>query len=309
MNRPIFVLSTGRCGTFALQQFFQRSNECEAFHRYRGRGSKYRNDMSVVLEQNYAYYNVLRDPDCDLRVKRFIVRNLRRSRSSLMRTVLQEGRKFIELNHEFSPFGSLLLEAFPEASFVHLVRHPKAVISSFIQKVPSMSLPAFMGTRYSVLGQYVLRYGRVRALSKLGPRVVQAFVKSHQFDTHLHPFRKINGTWQEKYELSVFERTCWYWTKINRIIMECFDQLPEERRLRISFEEIFLAPSDEGRKALLDFVSIGGLTVEDMGVFFKTKFNPKVAHYPFPSPEKWDDITKQVFGRYCSETAEQLGYS
>jgi len=46
--------------------------EFEAFDRYRGRGSKYRNDMSFVLEQNYAYYNVLRDPDCDLRIKRFI---------------------------------------------------------------------------------------------------------------------------------------------------------------------------------------------------------------------------------------------
>ncbi|MFQ6096042.1 MAG: hypothetical protein ACE5NN_07850, partial [Candidatus Bathyarchaeia archaeon] len=65
MNSPIFVLSTGRCGTLWFQRFLQRSNEIEAFHRYRGRKSKYRNDMSFVLEQNHAYYHVVRNLDPD----------------------------------------------------------------------------------------------------------------------------------------------------------------------------------------------------------------------------------------------------
>jgi hypothetical protein len=311
MKRAVFVLSTGRCGTLALQRFLRRSDQIEAFHRYRGRKAKYQNDMSFVLEQNYAYYQVLKSPDSGAKRRRFVVENLQRCRSALIQRLQQEGKRFIELNHEFSPFGPLLAEAFPEAKFVHLVRDPKAVVSSFMRKfAPTpMSLPAFMGTRYSIVGQYVLRYGRIERLAKLAPSSVRDFVASHRFDTHLHPFEWVNGKWQENQEMPPFEKTCWYWNEINGLIVEFFQQLVEVRKHRIYFEEIFEPEPNEAQQMFLDFVGVGDLTVEELAAFFQSKVNVKQVRDPFPSPEEWNEDMERVMNRYCQRAMQQLGYS
>jgi hypothetical protein len=308
---PIFMLSTGRCGTLALQRFLQRSNEIEAFHRYRGRKSKYRNDMSFVLEQNYAYYHIVQDPVCEPKRKRFIISNLRRCRAHLIEAVRQEGKKFIETNHEFSPFAPLLVEAFPDAKFVHLVRNPKSVISSFMQKFdpPLMKLPAYMGTRYSLIGQYLLRYNRVKNLTRRWPLgFARDFVDSHQFDTHLHPFEQVNGKWREKPGLDSFEKTCWYWNTINRLLIEFFSNLPEEKKLIIHFEEIFIDKKYYVMELFLDFLRVRDLTVLDMKEFLSKPINVKEHHHSFPISENWSKSMLDVLHHYCRETMWQLGY-
>ncbi len=311
MNSPIFVLSTGRCGTLALQRFLHHSNEVKAFHRYRGRASKYWNDMSFVLEQNYAYYNVVRNRAYKSNRARYLVWSLRRSREYLIRKVQQERKTFVELNHEFSPFGPLLAKAFPEAKFVHLVRDPKAVISSFMRKFdpPRMELPAFMGIRYSIVGQHVLRYGRIRALARIAPRSVREFVESYRFDTHLHPFERVNGKWREKHEMDAFEKTCWYWNEVNKIIREIFDLLPANKKLTTYFEEIFDTGSEHGKKAFLDFIGVRDLVVADMCEFFQQRQNMRDIHSSFPRQEEWDDRMIRVMHHYCRESMEELGYS
>jgi hypothetical protein len=311
MKSPVFVLSTGRCGTLALQRFLQRSQQIEAFHRYRGRAAKYRNDMSFVLEQNYAYYHVLKSPDSGGKKRRFVVGNLQRCRRALIQRLHQEGKGFVELNHEFSPFGPLLAEAFPDAKFVHLIRNPRSVVSSFMQKLAPtpMSLPAFMGTRYSIVGQYVLRYGHIERLAKLAPSLVQDFVASHRFDTHLHPFEWVNRKWQENREMPSFEKTCWYWNEINGLTVEFFHRLTEERKHRMYFEEIFEPEPNEAQQTFLDFFGVGDLAVEELAAFSQVKVNVKQVRNPFPSPEEWDEGMVRVMNHYCQGTMQQIGYS
>jgi hypothetical protein len=223
--------------------------------------------------------------------------------------VQEEGKKFVELNHEFSAFGPLLAEAFSEAKFVHLVRHPKSVVSSFMRKFspPPMELPAFMGTRRSLLGQYVLRYNRFRNLSKLGPSFVQRFVESYRFDTHLHPFEKVNGKWEENKNMNSFHKTCWYWNEINKLILQCLKDVPQEKKIKIHFEEIFDEESKEVKKIFLDFFEITDLNVEDMVRFCKVKVNIKQVHTSFPSAANWDEDMLNTLATHCGSTMKQLG--
>ena len=309
MNGPTFVLSTGRSGTLALQRFLRRSKRVEAFHRYRGRLDKYWNDQSFVLEQNFAYYQAL--SEANENKKRLVVRLLRRSRGCLIDLVAKEGMGLVELNHEFSPFGSLLSQAFPEARFVHLFREPKSVITSFMTKFnpPPMELPAYMGTRFSLLGQYVLRHGYVRSFAKLGPRVLREYFEARRYDTHIHPFEKAGGRWLERQDMSPFEKTCWYWNAVNRSILNFLAELPEERKLQVNFEGFFEQASSESRSAFLRFVGADDLTLADAGEFFKARINTKDVHRVFPDSPEWNDSMLRTLERYCGDTMAQLGYT
>ena len=298
-----------RTGTLAMQRFLTRSNQVEAFHRYRGRLDKYWNDMSYVLEQNFAYYQALSEDNEDK--KDLVVRLLRRSRAHLIDLVTREGRGLVELNHEFSPFGTLLSRAFPEARFVHLHREPKAVITSFMTKFsPSpMEQPAFMGTRFSLLGQYILRHGYIRSMTKFGPRFLRDYFEARRYDTHIHPFEKAEGRWQERQNISPFEKTCWYWNAINRSILDFLAEIPEERKLQVNFEGFFEQASSELRSVFLRFVGADDLTLADAEEFFKTRINIKKVRQEFPDPPKWNDSMQATLEHYCGDTMRQLGYT
>jgi hypothetical protein len=308
MSNPIFFLSTGRCGTLALQRFLKKSDCVEAFHRYRGRGSEFCNDMSFVLEQNYAFYHALRDGD--EKVRRQCVRLLRRSRDYLIRRVNERGKGFVEINHEFTPYGPLLMEAFPGAKFVHLFRDPKHVVTSFMQKFnpPPMTLSAYMGTRFSLLGQYVLRYGYFTAMASWGPKFLRDLVASKHFDTQLHPFEKVAGRWREQSQWSPFEKTCWYWDAVNRVALDLMDRLEDDRKLSIKFEDFFAASSLTEKKRFLDFVGADDISEAVIESSFEKKLNVKEVHTDFPSPKSWDDGMKRSLFRLCGETMDRLGY-
>jgi Sulfotransferase family len=307
-STPVFVLSTGRCGTLSLQRFLKRSSQVEAFHRYRGRRSRYRNDMSFVLEQNLFYYRA--HLECNERLHRRIVGHLRRSRRSLINRLAKDGRGFIELNHEFTPYGNALVEAFPEAKFVHLHRNPREVITSFMRKFspPLMSLPALMGTRHSLLGQYVLRYGYLLSMATWTPASCSRFIEEHRYDTQLHPFEKTDGKWRERNDWSAFEKTCWYWGSVNEIALQLMSRLPRERRLTLDFESLFSTDVASSTKRLLDFAGVTDLDGSEGVAFFHERINAKEVRDSFPSPHQWDRSMLETLERHCGRVMELLGY-
>lgn len=309
--RPVFILSTGRCGTLALQRFIQQSDRLEAFHRYRGRAADYRNPMSLLLEQNYTYYRVLREEGGESpEIRATMVDRLRAARGGLIERLAREGKGFLELNHEFTPFAPLMPQAYPDARFIHLVRHPRRVVSSFMRKFdpPPMARPAFFGTRYSLKGQYVLRFGHVERLHRLLPEWLRRRVPLPRFDKHLHPFRRVNGRWVENQSMTAFEKTVWYWNAINRLVHDFLASRPDEEGFRLRSETLFSGDEDQ-LEPLFAWLNLPGLSPRELtGFLERERFNPRRPRGDFPAAENWDPRAMRILADLAGPTAERLGY-
>ncbi|MFB6347301.1 MAG: sulfotransferase [bacterium] len=306
---PVFILSTGRCGTLLNQRFFQNSEQVESFQRYRGRSSEYRNDMSFILEQNWAYHRIVTNPDPNPSDKRTIIDRLRRARKPLIDKLAREGRGFLETNHGFAAYAPLMLEAYPEARFVHLVRHPRNVVASFMRKFdpPPMSMPAYFGTRYSFKGQLSLRFGYVEALAKWCPQPLRKWLEELKRDRHIHPFEKENGRWVENTDMSAFEKTCWYWNAINELVHETLDSLDDDRSFLLHSEDLFSRNKDT-LKRYMEFLNPEDLDVEDLLDFLDTRVNPKEIKNDFPEPRDWTPEMNRTLFNYCGDTMRTLDY-
>lgn len=294
----------------SLQRFFQQSSSVEAFQRYRGRWAEYRNDMSFILEQNYTYYKVIRPDDPPDNLKDRAVRRLRSARRSLIQRLRDEGKGFLETNHGFSSYAPLIREAYPEASLIHLVRHPKKVISSFMRKFdpPPMSLPAYFGTRFSLKGQMVLRFGHLERLadSEWCPSWLADTIRDLEHDRHLHPFERQGGRWVENRSMSAFEKTVWYWTRINELILDVTQDLSSDKYLFLRSENLFEG-DDKTYSRLLDFVNPPDLGMEDLHTHYGTKTNPKSVRNQFPTADEWTPRMNAVLKNQAEDLLKRLG--
>lgn len=313
--RPVFVLSTGRCGTSALQHLLERSDEAEAFHEPRVQlrrlqFSRYRNHLKIIMEQNFTYYHVTTAKNPPRWLRSYALTSLRRSRRRLIDRVQRQGRIFVELNHGFASFAPLLPEAFPDASFVHLVRHPRDVVTSFMSKFepPPMTLPAYMGPRYGPRATWAFHNRLIPSLSEHTPPRVKRFVTEHQYDRHLHPFERADGTLSERMDLDPFQKTCWYWNEINRLAADLSDQLGADHVLRVRFEDLLGPDRSDVQRELLRFLGVNDLD-PDTEDLLQEPINTRTVRTDFPQACDWSVQMNNTLVRHCQSTMERLAYS
>jgi hypothetical protein len=263
--------------------------------------------MQILVEQNYAHFEVLLDPACPSSRRQRMVARLRRARMPLVERLDREGRIFVELNHEFASFGALLVDAYPGARFVHLIRDPRAVVRSFMQKFDPVpwSLPAHFGTRYTIRGQYVLRHGHFRRLAQWLPRPLAHVIATHRYDLHLHPFERRDGGWAEA-SWPVVEKVAWYWTEMNRTIELTLAAAAPDRTLVLRFEDL-VSRSTGQLERFLEFVGMRRESWPDLQLFYKAPVNAKTMHHEFAGAEGaagFDDVLE----RHCSALGRRFGY-
>lgn len=306
---PLFVLSTGRCGTLSLQKFLNRQAGHEAFHRGRVEGP-YRNPVRIIYEQNFAYYHVVRPEQPDPTARSSVIGALRGSRRDLIRQVHEDGKVFAELNHGFSGFGPLLAEAFPDAKFVHLVRRPRDVVTSFLTKFdpPPFSKQGYMGRRHGLRVEWMRRFRRVRQIAGfLSDRILE-FVKEREWDPHLRPFERRDGAWTER-DWPPFRKACWYWHSVNENIERLRDVAGDERYLRVRAEDLWDSEERGEKQRLLAFVPGPTYPVDDLVEHYAERINPKSERRDFPSPAEWTEEMEAELERTCGPLARSYGYA
>jgi hypothetical protein len=182
---PTFVLSTGRCGTRLLTELLEAGDGAAVHHSPR---------PELVRVSRRAYEQI--DGNRDL-----FVEVLKSAREELLHEAVRYGQAFVETNNRITFLAPAAATAFPEARFIHLIRHPADIVRSGIRR-----------GWYS--GQHAHDLGRIEPV----------------------PGTPAAEGWRER---DPIWKIGWMWNETNAFIDRFLATLPEERYIRSRAEVLF----------------------------------------------------------------------
>jgi hypothetical protein len=115
---PVFVLSTGRCGTEYLTRILEQSDQTKVYHSPQ---------PELLLASKYAYENNETDQE---QLKKI----LDAARIELILNAYLRNQCFIETNNKITFFAYAISDLFPKSKFIHLVRHPGSFVRSGLNR-------------------------------------------------------------------------------------------------------------------------------------------------------------------------------
>ena len=186
-HSPVFVLSTGRCGTALLTKLFQCVPGVLCHHTP---------SPELVYSERSAYEEGLEKFEAYKAV-------VLAARFELVADCIVRGRRYVETNCRITFFAPHLYELFPQARFVHLVRHPGDFVRSGVR-------------RKYYQGKYA-DVGRIRPIS--GPAA---------------------EAWPG---MTIFERCAWLWNETNAYIERFKQGCDPQRVFTLTSEHLFSDPS------------------------------------------------------------------
>lgn len=116
--RPVFVLSTGRCGTKLLSELIETAGGAAVHHAPR---------PELIRVSRRAFEEIDHTPELFAEV-------IKTAREELIHEATRYGKVFIETNNRVTFFAPVVRSVFPEARFVHLVRNPADIVRSGIRR-------------------------------------------------------------------------------------------------------------------------------------------------------------------------------
>jgi hypothetical protein len=111
---PIFVLSTGRCGTAFLTNLLHSEKSIEALHE---------------PEPEFFYHTILAHKEYQTNAEK-VKAVFDVARYELIRNVFINEKKYVETNNRVTFFAHQIAELYPKSKFIHLVRNPESFIKS-----------------------------------------------------------------------------------------------------------------------------------------------------------------------------------
>jgi hypothetical protein len=210
MSTPFFVVSSGRSGTAMLAKALSLAPEIQIKHEY-----------AVLTVQPLA-------------VRRYAgLASENEARATLARTHGAAARLALtklwgDSSNKLSWLIPDLAALFPEAKFVHLVRDGRKVASSYFHK---LAAECYDDTSTAALTAYLADPSRVPA-----PPVEKKY---------WWPQPLANDPIARKFaRFDQFQRICWHWAEINRVIVRDLDALPDSRKLFVRLEDLRTRPSE-----------------------------------------------------------------
>jgi hypothetical protein len=207
---PVFVVSSGRSGTAMLHKLFSAMDGVEMHHEY-----------MVHIAQ-------------PLGVKRYLGWVSREEAVNVLKAVhgaavhYSDKPVWGDSSNKLSWLIGELAEAMPDAKFVHLVRDGRKVASSYFHK----------------LGEecYDDRSTAVLAAHARDPARNPAPPPEKKY---WWPLPKPSDPFAEAFKsFDQFERICWHWAEINRVILESLADIPPRCKYFARLEGLEANPSD-----------------------------------------------------------------
>lgn len=119
--KPVFFLSTGRCGTRWFTELLNTKKKLAVHH----------NTAPELYEQSLLAYQLQKSNRAnDQAIRQLLAEIVYSARQDLMVDAIGHNKRFIETNNRISFFAPVLAELFPHAQFVHLYRDPAGFVKS-----------------------------------------------------------------------------------------------------------------------------------------------------------------------------------
>jgi len=218
--RPFFIVSSGRSGTAMLHKALSAVAGVEMHHEY-----------MVQITQPLAvrrYLSLINGGET--------ARVISETYGGAIRC--SEAQHWGDSSNKLSWLIPDLASAFPKARFVHLVRDGRKVASSYFHKLG--------GECYDPRSTAILQAHYDDPIGHPAPPPEKKYwwpLPRHGNDDSL-PFRTF----------SQFERICWHWAELNRLVLKELSSLSAERTLFVRLEELRTSPSEV--RSLYDFLGL-----------------------------------------------------
>jgi hypothetical protein len=217
-TQPFFIVSSGRSGTAMLHKA-----------------------LSADAEMQHEYMVQVTQP---LAVRRYLNLIDRKKALEILAETHAAAIGYSAATHwgdssnKLSWLISEVAELLPQAKFVHLVRDGRKVAGSYFRKLGDEC--------YDDRSTRILQahYDAPAHVPAPPPEKKYWWPVPRRGDPSARAFRSY----------SQFERICWHWSEINRVIMESLSALPRERQYFVRLEELRDSPAEV--KRLYDFLNL-----------------------------------------------------
>jgi len=115
---PCFVLSTGRCGTLWLTKLLRLSRYAQVNHA---------DYPELIRHGRLAYEQYAQEP-------RVFCEIIRATRDEFIARAYRYGQVYVETNNRITFFAHAIKYVYPEARFIHLLRHPGDFVRSGLNR-------------------------------------------------------------------------------------------------------------------------------------------------------------------------------
>lgn len=191
VEKPVFFLSTGRCGTKWFSELLKHDKRNAVFHNPTPNFAIPSKFIFEIMKQKKF------KPSAN--EEKLITEIFFSGREQYLRYAFKTEKRFIETNNYITFFTPVLSQIFPEARFIHLIRHPGEFIRSGLQR-----------------GYYSGKY------SDEARRIV--------------PFEQsLKAEWTNYNQI---QKIAWLWLQTNLYIEKCLKDIPSNQSIVFNFNDL-----------------------------------------------------------------------
>ena len=263
-SQPFFIVSSGRSGTAMLHKALSAEPGVEVHHEY-----------MVQITQPLAVRRYLGLIDAGLAYK-----TVCDTYAAAVRYC--DATHWGDSSNKLSWLIPDLARALPEAKFVHLVRDGRKVCGSYFRKLG--------GECYDDRSNAALQAHYDGAASTPPPEKKYWWPVPRKGAAEADAFRTYGQ----------FERICWHWSEINRVILDDLAALPAARQMFVRLEDLHESP--DAVRGLYDFLNLG---YRDAA--FEVFARPHNVNRP--EDRLLDADERAMFDRIAGAMSKRLGYA
>ncbi|MEI1376529.1 sulfotransferase [Nostoc sp. UHCC 0926] len=263
---PIFVVGSGRSGTRMIYKLLSGYPHIEIYHEY----------LCTHIQQYAALYFMKRISS-DVLQKKFMELHG-------AGIYYSQSQYWIDCSNKISWIIEPILDLFPQAKFVHLVRDGRKVAASYFHK---LNHEMYDDQSIKIMEEWLKNSDKL----PMPPPEKKYWWNIPQ---NGQPFADDFGQFDQ------FQRACYQWRESNRVVNESLAKISEEQKLIVRLEDITKKP-----EVLKKFLNFFNLDYEDH--FFEFLQTPQNVIFPMD----FKLTTKQIeqFNYIAGDMMENFGYA